>query len=122
MVAALLNSAWFALACELGGRVNLGEGVLWLATYELSAILLPDPRALDEGVHRELAACFDGLATMPIVDTLEALERPEQRALDELIFELLGFPPAEGEALRAALAECLAGRRLRSQRVGVGEE
>ncbi len=122
VAAALLNSTWFALACELGGRVNLGEGVLWLATYELSAVLLPDPRALDEGARRELAARFDGLATMPIVDTLEALERPEQRALDELIFELLGFPAAEGEALRAALAECLAGRRLRSQRVGVGEE
>lgn len=122
VAAALLNSAWFALACELGGRVSLGEGVLWLATYELSAALLPDPRALSEGARRELTACFARLAAMPIVDALEALERPEQRALDELVFELLGFPPAERQALRVALIDCLAGRRLRSQRVGAGEE
>ncbi|MCA9866695.1 MAG: SAM-dependent DNA methyltransferase [Anaerolineae bacterium] len=122
VAAALLNSAWFALACELGGRVNLGEGVLWLATYELSSVLLPDPRALDEGARRDLESCFDRLAVVPIVDTLEALERPEQQALDELVFELMGFSPGERAALRAALAECLAGRRLRSQRVGAGEE
>ncbi len=122
VAAALLNSAWFALACELGGRVNLGEGVLWLATYELSAVLLPDPRALDEGARRELAACFDRLAAVPVVDALEALERREQRALDDLVFEWLGFPPAEREALRAALIDCLVGRRLRSRRVGAGEE
>ncbi|MBP6016416.1 MAG: SAM-dependent DNA methyltransferase [Candidatus Promineofilum sp.] len=122
VVAALLNSAWFSLACELGGRVNLGEGVLWLATYELSAVLLPDPRALDMDVRRELESCFDRLAALPIVDTLQALERPEQQMLDEVVFELLGFPPPERAALRAALAECLVGRRLRSQRVGAGEE
>jgi hypothetical protein len=120
---ALLNSAWFALACELGGRVNLGEGVLWLATYELAEILLPDPRALDAGTRRELVARFEALAALPVIDTPDALQRPEQQALDELVYELVGLPATEREAARAALLASLAGRRLRASHPAAhGEE
>ena len=121
MAAGLLNSAWFALACELGGRVNLGEGVLWLANYELSKILLPDPRALDESARRELSALFEAVAGRPVVDMPQALARPEQVALDEMIFELVGLPAADRTAARSALLDCLAGRRLRARRPGPRE-
>lgn len=113
--AALLNSAWFALACELGGRVNLGEGVLWLAAYELAKILLPDPRTLDAATRHELLSCFEALAALPVVDTAEALERPQQRVLDDMVFDLVGLPPAERDAARTALLDCLSGRRLRAR-------
>ena len=112
--AALLNSTWFALACELGGRMNLGEGVLWLATYELSEILLPDPRGLDDATRRELSSHFEALAALPVIDMPEALDRPAQRALDELVFDLVGLPPGEREAARAELLDSLSGRRLRA--------
>lgn len=113
--AALLNSAWFALACELGGRVNLGEGVLWLATYELEKIMLPDPRALDAAARRGLSSRFEALAALPVIDTAEALNRPEQRALDDFVFDLVGLVPAEREAARMALLDSLSGRRLRAR-------
>lgn len=114
-VAALLNSAWFALGCELGGRVNLGEGVLWLAAYELSAITLPDPRALDDETSSSLAAAFRLAAASPIDDTPEMLERPERHALDELVFDLLGFSPGDRAAARLALVDCLDSRRRRAR-------
>lgn len=111
--AALFNSAWFALACELDGRVNLGEGVLWLAAYELAKIPLPDPRTLDIAARRELSSCFEALAALPVVDMAEALDRPQQRALDDVVFDLVELSTAERDAARAALLDCLSGRRLR---------
>ncbi len=115
--AALLNSAWFALQCELRGRVNLGEGVLWLATYELAALPLPDPRALDAERARALADAFDRLAARPVVATADDLDHPDRRALDELVFDLVGLSLAERDATRAALREALAVRRLRARQV-----
>ena len=113
--AALLNSAWFALQCELRGRVNLGEGVLWLATYELAAIPLPDPTALDAGRRAALAAAHERLCARPIVATSgDDLAQPERLALDELVFDLVGLSAAERHAAREALLACLDGRRRRA--------
>lgn len=113
--AALLNSVWFALGCELGGRINLGEGVLWLATYELGKIELPDPRTLDAAALRDLEDAFVRLAAEPLVDTPDALESDARRVLDELVFDLLGLPAGERRAAREALLDCLAGRRRRAR-------
>lgn len=122
LMAALLNSTWFALGCELGGRVNLGEGVLWLASYELEKLVLPDPRALDSGVVAALEQAFDHLAAYPVIDTPEALASDARRALDDLVFELVGLPAAERDAARTALVECLDGRRHRARRPDEQEE
>lgn len=116
VAAALLNSAWFALSCELGGRVNLGEGVLWLASYDLTELMLPDPRVLDAGQRLALETAFARLAEQPLDTTPEALDRPEQRALDELVFDMVGLSATERAAARAALLECLDGRRLRARK------
>jgi len=118
VAAALLNSAWFALQCELRGRVNLGEGVLWLATYELAETLLPDPRALDAGQRRALEDAAARLAARPPGETPEELVRDDRRELDDLVFELVGLPAGEREAARAALLDCLAGRRRRAAQIG----
>ena len=113
--AALLNSAWFALQCELRGRVNLGEGVLWLATYELAAIPLPDLAALDAERVAALAAAHERLSARPIAPTTaDDLAQPDRLALDELVFDLVGLLLAERRAAREALLDCLDGRRRRA--------
>ncbi len=114
--AALLNSAWFALQCELRGRVNLGDGVLWLAAYELAQMPLPDPRALDAGRRDELAARFDRLAALPLSEAAD-LRHPDRWALDEFVFDLLGLAAGERDAARAALGDRLAERRERARHV-----
>ena len=118
---ALLNSAWFALGCEMGGRVNLGEGVLWMATYELSGLLLPDPRELDAEQSRLLEDSFRQVVALPVEDTPAMLERPERHAMDELVFDLLGLSAADRQSTRAALVECLDGRRQRARHAGADE-
>lgn len=113
--AALLNSAWFALQCELRGRVNLGEGVLWLATYELEAMQLPDPRVLDSRQIDRLRYAFLWVADRPLGATIDELDRPDRRNLDDTVFDLLGLSPQEGEDVRLALKDSLTGRRERAR-------
>ncbi|HSM55493.1 MAG TPA: N-6 DNA methylase, partial [Candidatus Sulfomarinibacteraceae bacterium] len=95
--AALLNSAWLALQLELHGRVNFGEGVLWLAGYEVQNLLLPDPRYLSGAETDELAALFAAVAARPLAaDVSDELARPERQALDRAVFKLVGLSETEG--------------------------
>jgi hypothetical protein len=115
VAAALLNSAWFALQCELHGRLNLGEGVLWLAAYELNEVELPDPRAVDPATAARLVQSFRQLAERPLTETVVDLNRLDRWGLDELVFDLIGLSPTERESVRQALLDCLTGRRQRAQ-------
>jgi hypothetical protein len=103
--AALLNSAWFALQLELQGRVNFGEGVLWLAAYELAAVRLPDLSYLTDTQLDELGALFEDLQDQPVTTIEEAVQLPEQQALDRFIFNLLGLSNEEGTAVVEGLLE-----------------
>jgi hypothetical protein len=113
-IAALLNSAWFVLQIELRGRVSFGKGLLWLATYEIEGVQLPDPRQLTAEQVERLETAFERLAARPLQDTLQELARPDRRALDEAVFDILGFSAREREDTFNSLAERLNSRRERS--------
>lgn len=114
--AALLNSAWLALQLELQGRVNFGEGVLWLAGYEVEALLLPDPRYLDTEQSERLANHFRTLAARPVAPTLaEELTRPDRRALNDTVFNLLELTETEAVVLVDTLLERVDARQTQAQ-------
>lgn len=113
--AALLNSAWFALQCELQGRVNFGEGVLWLATYEANGIRLPDPRLLPATERAALELSFVALAQRPIGNVEIELGRPDRQALDDAVFDAMGFSAVERSAVIDALVERVGARLLRAR-------
>jgi methylase of polypeptide subunit release factors len=114
--AALLNSSWTALQLELVGRINFGEGVLWLAAYEVEKLLLPDPRYLGAAENETLARQFAAAAAQPLAAELAVeLERPERQALDDAVFALCGLDRAEGEEVRAGLLERVATRHRRAR-------
>ncbi|MFN2170044.1 MAG: class I SAM-dependent DNA methyltransferase [Candidatus Promineifilaceae bacterium] len=94
-IAALMNSVWFALQLELRGRVSFGKGLLWLAAYELEEVQLPDPRLLSPEQVLRLEEAFDLLAENLLVDSLEELNNPARQALDEAVFDILGFTAQE---------------------------
>jgi hypothetical protein len=112
--AALFNSAWFALQVELQGRVNFGKGLLWLATYELDEVRLPDPRRLVADQLFKLEQVFLRLAERTIADTTPDLALPDRQALDEVVFDILGFTAAERTAVVESLQERLTSRRVRA--------
>jgi hypothetical protein len=113
--AAVLNSAWFALQCELQGRVNLGEGVLWLATYEVREVPLPDLRRLSPADSTELARLFTQLEQRPLQESEIELTQPDRQALDAAVFDLLGFSTTERSALVETLLERLHTRQRRAR-------
>lgn len=114
--AALLNNSWTALQLELVGRINFGDGVLWLAGYEVERLLLPDPRYLTPEENAALAALFERAAAEPLAAGLAAeLERPARQALDEMVFALCGLDGGEGDEVRAELLERVATRQRRAR-------
>lgn len=115
--AALLNSSWLALQLELQGRVNFGEGVLWLATYEVQNLLLPDPRAMQPQETANLGTLFEALSKQPMThDLATELAREERRALDEAVFSILDLSPTEATILLETLQERVYARQAQAQR------
>jgi len=114
--AALLNSAWFALQAELHGRVNFGEGVLWLANYELAELRLPDPRYLPVDKVDGLIDAFERLLDWPVATVQEELALPAWHAFNGAVFEVLGFSALEAGTVVEALLERLATRRMKATR------
>ena len=109
-----MNSAWFSLQLELDGRVNFGEGVLWLAGYELGNIRLPDPRYLPDGQLTDLVEAIDILLDRPVQSIFEELHDPAWLALNAIVFEILGFSATEGEAIVEAVQERVSSRLLKA--------
>jgi hypothetical protein len=109
-VAALLNSAWFALQIELHGRVGFGEGLLWLAAYELEEAQLPDPWQLTDAQVAKLEQTFSQLAGRPLADSLEELTLADRQAMDEAVFDILGFSQQQRRDTLGSLADSLFSR------------
>ncbi|MDX1615077.1 MAG: N-6 DNA methylase [Candidatus Promineifilaceae bacterium] len=114
---ALLNSAWFALQLELHGRVNLGEGVLWLAAYELAAIRLPDPRYLPDSQVAALQEAATVLLGERVMVLDQAESSPAWHSLNEVMTEVMGFSAADGEAVTAALLERVRARQAKAGQI-----
>jgi hypothetical protein len=111
---ALLNSAWFFLQMELGGRINFGEGVLWLATYELGELRLPDPRYLPPEQQEALVAAFEPLLEIPVGNIQSELADPHWIAFNMLACAVIGFSALEATAINEALLERVSSRQLRA--------
>jgi hypothetical protein len=114
VAAALLNSAWFFLQMELCGRINFGEGVLWLATYELGELRLPDPRYLPSEQQEALVAAFDPVLELPVGDIQSELADPRWIAFNMLACAIMGFSAVEATAINEALLERVNTRRLKA--------
>ncbi len=115
-LAALLNSSWFQLSLELAGRVNFGDGVLWLGLKDARArIWLPDLRRVGGPARRRLVAAFEALPDDPVppIGDLAADARwgPARAALDAEVSALLGVGPLEAVEIAAE------GRRLCRRRL-----
>jgi hypothetical protein len=108
----VLNSALVMMCKELYGRVNLGEGVLDTAVYEANQMPILDPRLL---VLEDAKQVEEQLASRDIKPVNEELETEEHRALDDMIFDVLGLTQGERDAVYEAVIH-LVETRLRKSR------
>lgn len=107
-LAAVLNSSLSHASVELAGRVNFGDGVLWLGLADArDRIRIADPRGHEDA----LIQAFEGLpAVAPRASDWG--DDAGCRALDEVVANIVGV---DAEPLRAAWATAVA-RRLRLAR------
>jgi len=117
IIAALLNSTWTALCAELGGRVNFGEGILWLAAYEVSQLPLPDPERMTDAQASALQAAFKTLAARPVLPIADEITQPDRYTLDEMVFDLLELDDAARQTIRSAVVELTQARLTRARSV-----
>ena len=118
--AAILNSAWLALQMELHGRVNFGEGVLWLAGYELLDLRVPDPRYMLPGQLTALTDAFEPLLELPVIPVQEEANNSAWQAYNFIASEIFHFSDEEALAVNQALLERMNTRRLKARSLEAG--
>jgi adenine-specific DNA-methyltransferase len=97
---ALLNSTWVALAAEVTGRVNLGEGLLTCYGPDLDAIPLPDPaRYTGTRAGALLLEAWERLVRREVLPLEEEVGREDRRALDAAVLLGLDLPADLGEKI-----------------------
>jgi len=86
ILAALLNSTYFAIFQELIGRVTFGEGILWVAVYEPNQLQIPDPRKITKKNSTNLLKSFCKLAQREIDTIFEEIgaNTPEEVSLEKI--------------------------------------
>lgn len=112
--AALLNCAWTALQLELCGRVNFGEGVLWLAAYEVEELLLPDPYYLADEQLADLAAAFEPMLDRSLATAPQEVRSDAWLAFDGKVASIIGFTAEEAAAVNEGLVERLTARQAKA--------
>jgi hypothetical protein len=112
--AAILNCAWLSLQLELNGRVNFGEGVLWLAAYELHDLRVPDPRYMLPGQLTALVDAYEPLLSLPVATVQEELATQVWQAFNAIAFEIFHFTDEEAKSIIDSLTERVASRQLKA--------
>lgn len=111
-VAAQLNSTFGILQRELIGLVNLGGGGLKFSANDLKLFLVST--ALPPS---QIQGPFLRIATRPAGSIMQELSQPDRRALDDIVFDVLGLTPGEREAVYEAVIELVRARLEKAQSV-----
>lgn len=121
-----LNCSLTAFFTELNGRTALGEGALKNQVFEVRNLLIVDPRLIsDKTKVEQILEPFKKREVFSIFKEFQidaksgsysnANPLPDRKALDELVFKILGFTDEEVQALYTGLLE-LTANRLRKAR------
>ncbi len=113
---AVLNSAYFWLHLELVGRSSLGGGLLKVDPIEYRQIPVPRPATLLLKLG-ELKEVLSRLRKRDVGPIEFELQQPDRRALDDVVFDVLGLTPGEREAVYEAVVNLVRARLERARSV-----
>ncbi|MDW8309312.1 MAG: Eco57I restriction-modification methylase domain-containing protein, partial [Verrucomicrobiales bacterium] len=76
---------------ELFGRSNLGEGALKTEGIDIVRFCLLQPSAISDSEIQALQRAFQSLCKRPTLNLEQEIRQPDRRALDDVVFEVLGL-------------------------------
>jgi len=139
ILAAIASVPLVQIFCELGGRTPFGGGLLKVQTYEVANLPVLNPAALTASQRERLLKAFDKMADREVRSIFEelglpkpnrdysnirvedvSLEKvlPDRRALDQVVFEVLGLSEDEQLAVYRAVVELVKSRLVKARSVG----
>jgi hypothetical protein len=95
LLAAILNSSYYALMKILYGREMSGRSIK-AAVYEVAKFPVPDPDKLDQEQEEQLLEAFDQIAGKDMTGAIyEQFDDPSRKRIDEALFDILGLSEEE---------------------------
>jgi len=111
----IANCTFAIFISELLGRVNLGEGLLTTYGPEILRFLAIHPSSLNPETEKVLMQRFQLLVTRDVFPIYEEIQQPDRRALDEVVFDVLGLTAGEREAVYEAVVALVRARLDKAQ-------
>lgn len=91
----LLNSTLFFLFLESNTRVNLGDGLLDVAVYEMEGTSVPKSNLFEKEELKEIKKLFNKIAKRNIKSIHQEVKMKDRKAFDSAILKALGLDPDE---------------------------
>jgi hypothetical protein len=88
LLAAILNSSFYALVTVLYGREMSGRSVKTTST-EIANFPIPDPQKLNDKDKEQMRDAFDDLMTEEMTAVYDEFDDPERQHLDQTLFDIL---------------------------------
>jgi len=114
---ALLNSIISLLAAEVTSRKTYGIGVAYLYGPEIRALSVMTPDVLGFEDRHHLHQAFSSMRKRAILKIADEIRQPDRRALDEVVFDVLGLTAGEREAVYEAVVALVRARLEKAQSV-----
>ncbi|HOP78654.1 MAG TPA: Eco57I restriction-modification methylase domain-containing protein [Thermogutta sp.] len=106
-LAVSLNCTLTTLFLELGSRIGLGEGLLDMTVYEVANCLTLGPFLVKDVP----------LFNRPVQEVECEIRQPDRRALDDIVFDVLGLTAGEREAAYEAVVNLVRARLEKARSV-----
>jgi hypothetical protein len=116
----LLNSTFYCLSREIKGFAGMGEGVLKLPVYDVKDILFVLPKDKREiKMDRDIQSIFIELGINPARAIREQKPNPlpDRKALDEVVFDILGLTQDERKEVYWSVCELVKNRLEKAKSV-----
>ena len=95
LLAAILNSSYYALMKILYGREMSGRSIK-AAVYEVAKFPVPDPGELDNEEKQQLLEAFDQIKEKDMTDAIyDQFDDPSRERIDGALFDILGLSEEE---------------------------
>lgn len=109
-----MNSSWYFIQMELFGRVNQGQGVLTTYGPDFDTVRLITSSAFTPEQIERGRQLLDQIGERPVRPIWEEVEKADHKALDDLVFDVLGLSKSERDEFHRELVQLVRSRLERA--------